>query len=42
MDGSLELFSYRIGQFSKEPIAGITPIERMLELRDGDAPSRQE
>ena len=28
--------SYRIGQFSKEPIAGITPIERMLELRDGD------
>ena len=27
--------SYRIGQFSKEPIAGITPIEQMLEVRDG-------
>lgn len=26
--------SYRIGQFSKEPIAGITPIEQMLSLRD--------
>jgi hypothetical protein len=26
--------SYRIGQFSKEPIAGITPIEQMLEVRD--------
>ena len=26
--------SYRIGQFSKEPIAGITPIEQMLGLRD--------
>jgi hypothetical protein len=25
--------SYRIGQFSKEPIAGITPIEQMLEVR---------
>ena len=24
--------SYRIGQFSKEPIAGITPIEQMLEV----------
>jgi hypothetical protein len=27
--------SYRIGQFSKEPIAGITPIEQMFEVRDG-------
>jgi hypothetical protein len=27
--------SYRIGQFSKEPIAGITPIESMLQVRDG-------
>jgi hypothetical protein len=27
--------SYRIGQFSKDPIAGITPIESMLEVRDG-------
>ena len=26
--------SYRIGQFSKDPIAGITPIEQMLGLRD--------
>ena len=26
--------SYRIGLFSKEPIAGITPIEQMLEVRD--------
>ena len=26
--------SYRIGQFSKDPIAGITPIEHMLEVRD--------
>ncbi len=24
--------SYRIGQFSKDPIAGITPIEQMLEV----------
>jgi hypothetical protein len=32
--------SYRIGVFSKEPIAGITPIEQMLEVRNlpvGDA-----
>jgi hypothetical protein len=26
--------SYRIGQFSKDPIAGITPIQQMLTLRD--------
>lgn len=26
--------SYRIGTFSKDPIAGITPIEQMLEVRD--------
>jgi hypothetical protein len=26
--------SYRIGQFSKDPIAGITPIEQMLEVQD--------
>jgi hypothetical protein len=26
--------SYRIGQFSKDPIAGITPIEQMLQVRD--------
>jgi hypothetical protein len=26
--------SYRIGEFSKDPIAGITPIEQMLEVKD--------
>jgi hypothetical protein len=26
--------SYRIGVFAKDPIAGITPIEQMLEVRD--------
>ena len=36
IDGRLVgAISYRIGQFSKEPIAGITPIEQMLEVRDG-------
>ena len=30
----LGALSYRIGQFSKDPIAGITPIEDMLEVRD--------
>jgi hypothetical protein len=30
----LGALSYRIGQFSKEPIAGITPIEQMLEVRN--------
>jgi SpoIVB peptidase S55 len=35
IDGKLlGALSYRIGQFSKEPIAGITPIEQMLEVRD--------
>src|SRR6201997_1692079 len=35
IDGRLlGALSYRIGQFSKEPIAGITPIEQMLEVRD--------
>jgi hypothetical protein len=34
--------SYRIGQFSKDPIAGITPIEQMMEVRNLPiAPSRQ-
>src|SRR5438552_4260669 len=28
--------SYRIGQFSKEPIAGITPIAEMLEINEFD------
>ena len=30
----LGALSYRIGQFSKDPIAGITPIGQMLEVRD--------
>ncbi len=38
IDGRLlGALSYRIGQFSKEPIAGITPIAQMLEVRDGVA-----
>ncbi len=36
IDGRLVgAMSYRIGQFTKEPIAGITPIEAMLQVRDG-------
>ena len=35
IDGKLlGALSYRIGQFSKEPIAGITPIADMLTVRD--------
>ncbi len=30
----LGALSFRIGQFAKDPIAGITPIEQMIELRD--------
>jgi hypothetical protein len=33
-DKLLGSLSYRIGVFSKEPIAGITPIEQMLEVRN--------
>ena len=33
-DKLLGSLSYRIGQFSKDPIAGITPIEQMMEVRD--------
>src|SRR6202000_3246034 len=37
IDGRLlGALSYRIGQFSKDPIAGITPIEYMLAVRDGE------
>ena len=40
IDGRLAgALSYRIGQFTKEPIAGITPIEQMLEVRDLPASS---
>ena len=40
-DKLLGSLSYRIGQFSKDPIAGITPIEQMLGLRDLPAGSAQ-
>ena len=33
-DKLLGALSYRIGQFAREPIAGITPIEQMLDVRD--------
>jgi hypothetical protein len=33
-DKLLGSLSYRIGQFSKDPIAGITPIAQMLEVKD--------
>jgi hypothetical protein len=39
IDGKLlGALSFRIGQFSKEPIAGITPIEEMLDVHDGETP----
>ncbi len=38
VDGRLlGALSYRIGQFSKQPICGITPIEQMFEVRDGQS-----
>ena len=38
IDGKLlGALSFRIGQFSKEPICGITPIADMLEVRDDGA-----
>ncbi len=38
IDGKLlGAIAYRIGQFSKEPIAGITPIEQMLEINEFDS-----
>jgi hypothetical protein len=40
IDGRLVgAISYRIGQFTKEPIAGITPIESMLQVRDENSAS---
>ena len=44
IDGKLAgALAFRIGQFSKEPIAGITPIQQMLEVKDmpaaGSAPT---
>jgi hypothetical protein len=39
IDGKLlGALSYRIGQFSKEPIAGITPIAEMLAVNGSSAP----
>jgi hypothetical protein len=43
IDGKLlGALSYRIGQFSKEPIAGITPIAQMFQVRDQPAPPATE
>ena len=40
IDGKLVgALAFRIGQFSKEPIAGITPIAQMLKVRDIDGAS---
>ena len=41
IDGKLVgAIGFRIGQFTKEPIAGITPIAQMLEVaKEGDKPS---
>ena len=37
IDGKLlGAISYRIGQFSKDPIAGVTPIQQMLEINEFD------
>ena len=37
IDGKmLGAIAYRIGQFSKEPIAGVTPISQMLEINEFD------
>jgi len=37
IDGKLlGAIAFRIGQFSKEPIAGVTPIEQMLEINEFD------
>jgi SpoIVB peptidase S55 len=37
IDGKLlGAIAYRIGQFSKEPIAGVTPIEQMMEINELD------
>src|SRR5512136_1229207 len=37
-DGKLAgALAFRIGEFSKEPIAGVTPIEKMLEINAMDS-----
>jgi hypothetical protein len=41
IDGRLAgALAFRIGEFSKEPIAGITPIEEMLQVRDQEQGNR--
>ena len=43
IDGKLVgAIGYRIGQFTKEPIAGITPIQQMLEVFDANDENRSE
>jgi len=43
VDGKLVgAIAYRIGEFSKEPIAGITPAATMLEINDMDTPPASE
>ena len=37
----LGALSYRIGEFSKDPIAGITPIEQMMEVKSLPIASRE-
>ncbi len=42
IDGKLVgALAYRIGQFSKEPIGGVTPIQEMLQVRDLKSPAPQ-
>jgi hypothetical protein len=42
VDGRLlGALAYRIGEFSKEPIAGITPIEQMLQVPENRAPAEE-
>jgi hypothetical protein len=40
IDGKLVgALAYRIGQFSKQPIGGVTPIQEMLQVRDLKSPT---
>ena len=42
LDGKLAgALAFRIGEFSKEPIAGVTPIAEMLEINAMDSSSGQ-
>jgi hypothetical protein len=43
IDGKLAgALAFRIGEFSKEPIAGITPIEEMLEVKEQGTGNREQ